>query len=63
LGNRSLLVYNIIFILPLVVIIVATASRPSLNTLARWNLHHRETVKQVLGGSVVVLRLAILATA
>ena len=63
LSYAYLLVYNIMFILPLVVILVAAASRPSLNRLARWNLHHHETVKLVLGGSVVALGLAILATA
>lgn len=37
--------------------------RPSLNRLARWNLRYREKVKLYLGGGVVFLGLAILATA
>ena len=58
-----LLVYNIMFILPLVAILLIASSRAGLNRLARWNLHHRDGVKLVLGGGVVLLGLAILATA
>jgi cytochrome c-type biogenesis protein len=58
-----LLIYNVMFILPLVVILAAAVSRPNLNRMARWNLHHRDKVKLVLGGGVVTLGLAILATA
>jgi cytochrome c biogenesis protein CcdA len=63
LSHAYLLDYNIMYILPLVVILVAAASRRGLNNLMRWNLRHRETVKLMLGGSVVVLGLAIPATA
>ncbi|MFV2001560.1 MAG: cytochrome c biogenesis CcdA family protein [Paracoccaceae bacterium] len=62
-GYSYLLVYNVMFILPLVVILAAAVSRPNLNRMARWNLHHRDKVKLVLGGGVVALGLAILATA
>jgi cytochrome c biogenesis protein CcdA len=58
-----LLVYNVMFILPLVAILMIASSRAGLTRLARWNLHHRDGVKLVLGGGVVVLGLAILATA
>jgi len=58
-----LLVYNVMFILPLVVILLLASTRPGLNRMARWNLHHRERVKLILGGGVVVLGLTILATA
>jgi len=58
-----LLIYNIMFILPLVAILLVASSRAGLNRLARWNLHYRDSVKLVLGGGVVVLGLAILATA
>lgn len=58
-----LLVYNVMFILPLVGILLAASSRAGLNRLAHWNLHHRDGVKLALGGSVVVLGLAILAVA
>lgn len=58
-----LLAYNVMFILPLVAILLAAASRPTLNRLARWNLHHRDRMRLILGSGVVVLGLAILATA
>lgn len=58
-----LLIYNIMFILPLVAILFAAASRPTFNRLARWNLHNRESMRLFLGGGVVLLGLAILATA
>lgn len=41
-GFAYLLLYNIIFVLPLVVILVLASSRPTLNRLAHWNLHHKE---------------------
>ncbi|OGA29674.1 MAG: hypothetical protein A3I01_16990 [Betaproteobacteria bacterium RIFCSPLOWO2_02_FULL_65_24] len=62
LGYSYLVLYNVIFILPLVVILVAASSRPMLTRLARWNLHHKEGVRLVLGGGVVAMGLAILAT-
>lgn len=58
-----LLIYNVMFILPLVGILLMATSRAGLNRMARWNLHHRDTVKLILGGSVVALGLVILATA
>ncbi len=62
LGYSYLFLYNIIFVLPLVVILVAASSRPTLNRLAHWNLHHKEWVRLALGGGVVVMGLLILAT-
>ena len=61
-GYSYLLLYNVVFILPLVVILVAASARPTLNRLARWNLHHKEWVRLVLGGGVVAMGLLILAT-
>jgi len=62
LGYGYLVLYNLIFILPLVVILVAASARPTLNRLAHWNLHHKEWVRLALGGGVVVMGLLILAT-
>jgi cytochrome c biogenesis protein CcdA len=62
LGYGYLVLYNVVFILPLVVILVLAASRPTLNRLAHWNLHHKEWVRLVLGGGVVLMGLVILAT-
>ncbi|MBZ0309740.1 MAG: hypothetical protein K8I82_26995 [Anaerolineae bacterium] len=61
-GYAYLVLYNVVFILPLVIILVAAASRPSLNKLAHWNLHHKEWVHLVLGSGVVLMGLLILAT-
>lgn len=62
LGYGYLLLYNLIFILPLVVILIAASARPTLNRLAHWNLHHKEWVRLVLGGGVVMMGLLILST-
>jgi cytochrome c biogenesis protein CcdA len=62
LGYGYLVLYNIVFVLPLALILLLAASRPSLNRLAHWNFHHKEWVRLVLGGGVVVMGLIILAT-
>lgn len=62
LGYEYLLLYNLVFILPLVVILVGASARPTLSRLAHWNLHHKEWVRLVLGGGVVMMGLLILAT-
>jgi cytochrome c biogenesis protein CcdA len=62
LGYSYLVLYNLIFVLPLVVILVAASARPTLNRLAHWNLHHKEWVRLALGSGVVVMGLLILAT-
>jgi cytochrome c biogenesis protein CcdA len=62
LGYSYLLLYNVVFILPLVAILIAASSRPTLVRLARWNLYHKDWVRLVLGGGVVLMGLLILAT-
>lgn len=62
LGYGYLVLYNLIFVLPLVVILITASARPTLNRLAHWNLHHKEWVRLALGGGVVVMGLLILAT-
>lgn len=62
LGYGYLLLYNVVFILPLVVVLIAAASRPTLNRIAHWNLHHKEWVRLTMGAGVVVMGLLILAT-
>ena len=61
-GYGYLVLYNLIFVLPLVIILIAASARPTLNRLAHWNLHHKEWVRLALGGGVVVMGLLILAT-
>lgn len=62
LGYSYLVLYNVVFILPLVVVLIAASGRPTLNRLAHWNLHHKEWVRLALGGGVVAMGLVILAT-
>ncbi|MFV2093264.1 MAG: cytochrome c biogenesis CcdA family protein, partial [Hyphomicrobiales bacterium] len=57
-----LLVYNVMFVVPLIGLLLAASARPTLIRLGRWNLHHRGHVRLGLGGSVVALGLVILAT-
>lgn len=62
LGYGYLVLYNLVFILPLVVILFAASAKLTLNRLAHWNLHHKEWVRLALGSGVVLMGLAILAT-
>ena len=62
LGYSYLVLYNLVFVLPLLAILIAASARPTLNRLAHWNLHHKEWVRLALGGGVVVMGLLILAT-
>ena len=62
LGYAYLILYNVIFIMPLVVILILASARPTLNRLAHWNLHHKEWVRLALGSVVVFMGLIILAT-
>lgn len=60
-GFGYLVLYNAMFVLPLVGILFAASARPALNRLAHWNLHHREWVRLGLGTGVVLVGFAILA--
>lgn len=62
LGYSYLVLYNLVFILPLVLVLILASARPTLRRLAHWNLHHKESVRLALGGGVVVMGLLILAT-
>ena len=61
-GFGYLALYNVMFILPLVALLIAASARPALNKLAHWNLHHKEWVRLGLGASVVVMGILMLAT-
>jgi cytochrome c biogenesis protein CcdA len=61
LGYSYLVLYNVVFILPLVGILLLASARPTLNRLAHWNLHHKQWVKLALGGGVVAMGLLMLA--
>jgi len=61
-GFGYLLLYNALFVLPLVGLLLLASVRPTLNRLAHWNLHHKEGVRLALGSGVVVMGFLILAT-
>jgi len=61
-GYAYLVLYNVVFVLPLIVILVAASSRPVRNRIALWHVQHKRRVKLALGSGVVVLGLGILAT-
>jgi cytochrome c biogenesis protein CcdA len=61
-GFGYLALYNVMFILPLVGLLIAASAKPTLNRLAHWNLHHQERVRLTLGASVVLMGILILAT-
>jgi cytochrome c biogenesis protein CcdA len=60
-GVGYLVLYNAVFVLPLVATLAAASSRPVLNRLGRWQLHHRAELKLGLGATAVVLGLVLLA--
>jgi len=61
-GFGYLVLYNALFVLPLVVILLLASYRPTLNRLAHWNLHHKERLRLGIGTGVVVMGFAILVT-
>jgi len=61
-GFAYLVLYNLMFILPFVALLIAASARPTLNQLAHWNLHHKEWVRLALGAGVTVMGILILAT-
>ncbi len=61
-GLAYLLLYNAIFVLPLLAMLAAASSRRVFNQLGRWQLHHRAQLKLGLGVAAVLLGLALLTT-
>lgn len=62
LGYGYLVLYNLVFVAPLLAILAMASARPTLGGVAHWNLHHRERVRLVLGAGVVGMGLLLLAT-
>lgn len=55
-----LLLYNLMFIAPLLALLALVANRRSLNRVAHWTVHRREATKVAMGGATVVLGFVIL---
>ncbi|HXF70198.1 MAG TPA: cytochrome c biogenesis protein CcdA [Thermoflexus sp.] len=62
LGFAYLVLYNLMFIVPLVLLLLAAAARPTLRRLARWNRAHGPWLKFALGLIGIGMGLLILAT-
>jgi cytochrome c biogenesis protein CcdA len=56
-----LVLYNALFVAPLLAILAVASSRKTLAYLARWQQRHRERVRFALGAGVITLGLALLA--
>ncbi len=61
-GLAYLVLYNAVFVLPLVALLAAASSRPVFQTVARWQLHHRQSLKFGLGSVAVAVGLLLLAS-
>jgi cytochrome c-type biogenesis protein len=61
-GLGYLVLYNVLFVLPLVAMLAIAGSRPVVNRLGRWQLHHRELLKAGLGVAAIGLGLVLLET-
>jgi cytochrome c-type biogenesis protein len=55
-----LVLYNVLFVAPLLAILLIASSRKGLAHLARWQERHRERVRFILGTSVIALGLTLL---
>jgi cytochrome c biogenesis protein CcdA len=56
-----LVLYNVLFIAPLLAILAVASSRRTLARLARWQQRHREGVRLAIGTTVIALGLGLLA--
>lgn len=54
-GAGYLLLYNFMFIVPLLAVLFAVTTPAAYRRLARWRLHRRETISLVLGATMVLL--------
>jgi cytochrome c-type biogenesis protein len=61
-GLAYLVLYNLLFVLPLVGLLAVVGSRPVFNRLGRWQLHHRGALKGGLGGAAIGLGPLLLLT-
>lgn len=56
-GFGLLVLYNVMFIVPLVAVLTLVTSRPAYRAVARWHLRTKSFVKLALGGVMLVLGL------
>ena len=56
-----LVVYNLAFVVPLIVLLGAAATPAAMRALTRWQLHNRASLKLALGLTTALVSLAALA--
>ncbi len=56
-GMALLVAYNVMFVLPLVLVLAVATNRRTFRAVARWQIDHRDAVKFVLGATMVALGL------
>ena len=56
-GFGLLVLYNVMFVLPLAAVLVLVTSRPTYRAVARWHLRTKNVVKVALGGVMLALGL------
>ncbi len=59
-GAALLIAYNVMFVLPLVLVLAVATNRRTFRAVARWQIDHRDTVKVVLGATMIALGLVTL---
>lgn len=59
-GFGLLLLYNVMFILPLVAVLALVTSHRAYRSVARWHLNTKNRIKLVLGGVMLVLGMVTL---
>jgi len=58
-----LLIYNIMFVVPLLALLVLVANRRTLNRIAHWYIPRRALAKVAIGVFTVILGFVVLVTA
>lgn len=58
-----LVLYNLMFITPLIALLVMIANRANLNRISHWAIHRRTLSRLVLGSATIVLGFSVLLTA
>ncbi len=56
-GTVLLIAYNVMFVLPLILVLAVATNRRTFRAVARWQIDHRETIKFVLGATMTALGL------
>ncbi len=59
-GFGYMLLYNLMFVAPLIVLLLAMGNRRTVGALSRWEAHHKRTIKLATGAIMIALGASIL---